>query len=106
MSEIWKEIEDEKGYFVSDQGNVKSVNYRQTGREHPMKQSTNKRGLKVVNIRGTVYLVHQLVAKAFIPNPTGFTDIYHRNEKPTDNRAVNLKWTYRNYSRKTNRQEE
>lgn len=103
MSENWIKIEGEEGYCVSDQGRVMSVNYRMTGKEHLMKQSTNKRGLKVVNIRGTVYLVHQLVAKAFVHNPNEYSDVYHINGDPTDNRADNLYWAYRNKNK--NKQE-
>lgn len=100
MSEIWKEIENEKGYYVSDQGNVKSENYRMKGKEHLMKPSTNVRGLKVVNIRGRTYQIHRLVAEAFVPNPSALTDVYHINGDRTDNRADNLMWAYRNSNKK------
>lgn len=100
MTESWAEIEGVKGYYISTRGRVLSINYRMTGKERIMKQSTNTRGLKVVNIRGTVYLIHQLVAKAFVFNPNGYTDVYHINGDPTDNRADNLEWAYRNSNKK------
>ena len=36
--------------------------------------------------------VHILVAKAFIPNPGGYTFVKHINGRLTDNRADNLEW--------------
>lgn len=36
--------------------------------------------------------VHILVAKAFVPNPEGYTFVRHKNGKLHDNRADNLEW--------------
>ena len=36
--------------------------------------------------------VHMLVAKAFVPNPKGYTFVKHINGRLTDNRADNLEW--------------
>ena len=36
--------------------------------------------------------IHQLVAKAFVPNPNGYKNIMHKNGNKKDNRAVNLEW--------------
>jgi hypothetical protein len=36
--------------------------------------------------------VHILVAKAFVPNPGGYTFVKHKNGKLLDNRADNLEW--------------
>lgn len=36
--------------------------------------------------------VHILVAKAFVPNPGGYTFVKHINGRLTDNRADNLEW--------------
>ena len=36
--------------------------------------------------------VHILVAKAFVPNPKGYTFVKHINGRLTDNRADNLEW--------------
>ena len=98
--ETWKEIECEAGYFVSSLGRIKSTNYRMTGKENIMKQSLRSVGGMEVNIRGKLYLVHRLVAQAFVPNPHGFTDILHKNGNILDNRADNLEWAYHNFCKK------
>ena len=36
--------------------------------------------------------VHILVAKAFVPNPEGYTFVRHKNGRLLDNRADNLEW--------------
>ena len=36
--------------------------------------------------------VHQLVAKAFVPNPNGYLYINHKDFNPKNNRSNNLEW--------------
>ena len=42
------------------------------------------------------FLVHQLVATAFIPNPNGYTVVHHKNHNRGDNRVENLEWIDKN----------
>lgn len=101
MDEMWMEIEGERGYYVSNLGRVKNFNYRKTGNESVMKQSSDhKNKCMVVNIRHTLYKVRRLVAQAFIPNPNGYTDVAHKNGDFTDCRAENLEWVYHNQNKK------
>ena len=44
------------------------------------------------------YRIHQLVAKAFIPNPNNLPMINHKNEIKNDNRVENLEWCTAQYN--------
>ena len=37
--------------------------------------------------------IHELVAKAFVPNPNHYRYVVHKNGNKRDNRAKNLKWS-------------
>lgn len=107
MEEIWKDIEGYEGlYMISSMGRVKSVdrqvrkeNYFRTVRENFLKQRLGKHGYVQVTLckdgRMKTYLIHRLVAKAFIPNPESKPYIDHINTIKTDNRTDNLRWVTR-----------
>ena len=91
--EVWKDIKDYEGlYQVSNMGRVKSLNFRNTKEPKVMTLSHNKKGYFTVMIGGKRYLVHRLVAQAFIPNPDDKPCIDHINAIRTDNRVDNLRW--------------
>lgn len=92
MNEIWKDIVGYEGlYQVSNLGNVKSLNYRGTGKEKVI-SLTNKAGYYLVSLKRTLYRVHRLVALAFIPNPENKPFVDHINGIRSDNRVENLRW--------------
>lgn len=101
MTEIWKEIEGTNGaYLVSNLGRVKSLNFRmQKGNEKIMVGGKDEKGYVVVTIsmlKGRkTQKVHRLVARAFVPNPFGFTEVNHIDGNKENNAAENLEWTTR-----------
>lgn len=100
MTEIYKLIEEYPNYEVSNLGNVKSLNYRGSGKERLLipsnKNIRDHNDYKQVFLfnenGGKKFSVHRLVALAFIPNPNGYTDVNHKDENPSNNRVENLEW--------------
>jgi len=93
--EYWKPVPGYEGlYWVSDLGNVKSLNYNHTGEEQILRPRKGTGGyLKVLlckNGKKKNCYVHRLVWEAFNgPIPKGM-QINHLNEDKTDNRLENL----------------
>lgn len=86
QQEIWKDIPGIDGYYqVSSLGHVRN-------RDKILKPDLIKKGYERVTLKGKKYMVHRLVAMAFIPNPEGLPQVNHKNEIKTDNRADNLEW--------------
>ena len=109
--EIWKDIEGFEGmYQVSNMGRVKSLErivwnnrgYYRTLHEKIRKPVDNGYGYLQVKLhkdgKRKFYLIHRLVAQAFIqfvPQEGVMYDVDHRSTDRTDNRAINLCWVSR-----------
>ena len=105
--EIWKDIEGFEGkYQISNMGRVKSLE-RIDNNNHPVKEKIMKSvkdsgGYLQVKLykdgKYKSYLIHRLVASAFIPNPNNFFEVNHIDENKTDNRVDNLEWCDSKYN--------
>lgn len=102
MEEIWKNIKGYSNYMVSNKGNVKSLNYRRTGREKILKPSVDKIGYMFIGLHKNGvqknYLVHRLVAKAFIQNQSNLPQVNHKDENKQNNCVENLEWCDQKYN--------
>jgi len=91
--EIWKDIEGHDGdYQISNLGRVKSflrTNFIKPVITHRGYYSVciRKRNGKKIN-----YVIHRLVALAFIPNPENKPEVNHKDSNKLNNHYSNLEW--------------
>ena len=91
IEEIFKPIDGFDKYFVSNMGNVKSDKTNRLLKVQK-KIGYSTVGLSIINKR-YCFLIHRLVAKAFIPNPENKLTVNHINHNTHDNRVENLEWS-------------
>jgi hypothetical protein len=103
--EIWKDIPDYEGlYQVSNKGNVKSLNWKNRGISKNLYLKKHNKGYLQVelvkNKKTKMFLVHRLVAIAFIENPFLYKFINHKDENKLNNSVSNLEWCSSSYNNK------
>ena len=102
MKEVWKDIQGYEGkYQVSNLGNVKSVNYNRTKKEHLLGLYSRRGYLCVVLSKNCIckkFSVHRLVAQAFIENPENLPQVNHIDENKLNNRVDNLEFCDSKYN--------
>lgn len=88
--EVWKDIEGYENYQVSNIGRVKNA------KGQILKPDIKRNGHHMVCLwnhnKKKNMLVHRLTAQAFVENREGFTEVNHRDEDKSNNRADNLEW--------------
>ena len=108
-NEYWKEIPNSDGYFISNKGRVKSSDSitkqgKKISGQILSTNSLNSYGyprctIKMKDGNRKEYLIHRLVALAFIPNYNiENKDVNHKDENKLNNNVENLEWCNKKYN--------
>lgn len=91
-----KPIKDFPGYTVTDDGKIISYKFSKPRIMRTWLQLGGYENIKLCKENKTYhFLVHRIVAEAFIPNPYNLPEINHKNKVRNDNRVENLEWCSR-----------
>ena len=98
MVEIWKPIKNyEELYEVSNLGNVRNAKTLKI-----LCKIKHRQGYQMTSLykdgKQKYFLIHRLVAIAFIENPKNLEEINHIDENKENNNFSNLEWCDRIYN--------
>ena len=91
--EVYKFLNSDRKVIISSKGKV--LVKENKGFYRLVKIHKDLNGYDLVNIQNETYLVHSLVAKSFLGDPSGLlSQIQHINGIKDDNDVSNLRWSF------------
>lgn len=112
ITEDWKDIKGYEGYYqISNMGNIRSVDKYVVNNKNgslafkkgkPLKPQKQNSGYLYISLsredKRKNFLIHRLVAEAFIPNPDKLEQVNHKDENKHNNNIENLEWCTQAYN--------
>ena len=93
MFEKWEIIiGHDRRYEVSSTGKVRNIDTGRILKQHTNNSGYLSLGLRFEKRKQKSYLVHRLIATAFIPNPKNKPQINHKDCNKQNNSLDNLEW--------------
>lgn len=90
----WKKIVlNNNEFLISKDGII----YNPTTKRY-LKGAKRKDGYYNIRLNKKNYLVHRLVAIAYLPNPNNYDQVNHKDENKSNNNVGNLEWCTRKYN--------
>lgn len=94
---MYKEISDYPNYIVYDNGRVQNQKSGRFLQPQFFGNGYLRVGLSKDGEQ-KMFLVHRLVAEAFLPNPEGLPVVNHKDGNPSNNNVSNLEWCTQEYN--------
>ena len=96
-NEVWADCPGYEGlYWVSNNGRIKTQNWKNTGRESILRPITCRKGYLNVGLQKDGKLkshkLHRLIALAFVPKIEGKDQVNHIDGDKQNNHISNLEW--------------